>query len=96
MSVGYGQSIFKNPDSTALRDGLGTLYRKNISYNVSTSFSYLLYKNVSLTGVAGWQTTIPNLRTQFEADPNDILSRQTTAIGNYTKYSATFTVNYSF
>ncbi|MHB8482136.1 MAG: tetratricopeptide repeat protein [Nitrospiria bacterium] len=96
FNAGVGQVFFKNPDSSALRNGLGPIYRKNLNLNVSTSLNYTLYKNVSISGTAGWQMVSSNLGGQISLDTTDLLSKQAAPIGAYQKYTAGVTISYLF
>ncbi|MBI3592142.1 MAG: tetratricopeptide repeat protein [Nitrospirae bacterium] len=96
LNVVIGQSFFKNPDSTALQDGLGAIYRKNDNLYLSGSLNYPLYKNINLSGTLGYQAVRSNLRVRFDRDAADILSKQTSSIGSFSKVTFGFTVNYLF
>lgn len=97
ISASIGQTYFRNPDQTALKtDGLGEVYRKNNSFGLSGSLIYPIYKNVNLSASLGYQAVRSNLRVQLDREVTDILSKQTSPIGSYSKITAGFSFNYFF
>lgn len=96
VTLGYGETYFKNPDSFASSQGLGQVYRKNRTLNLSLSLGYLLYKDLTLSVRGGWEKVDSNLSTFFDRNVADVLTALTASIGSYTKMTVGTTIIYTF
>lgn len=96
ITCGIGQSTYKYPDSTALQDGLGEFFRKNRFLNLSGTLIYALFKDITISGTMGFQKVYSNIGALSNPSLADILTKQTSAIGGYSKFTLGFSVNYLF
>ncbi|HXN05708.1 MAG TPA: tetratricopeptide repeat protein [Nitrospiria bacterium] len=96
ITCGLGQASYKYPDSTALQDGLGEFFRKNRFLNLSGTLIYALFKDMTISGTMGYQKVYSNIGALSNPNLADILSKQTSAIGGYSKFTLGFSVNYFF
>ncbi|MBI1820706.1 MAG: tetratricopeptide repeat protein [Nitrospirae bacterium] len=96
LTVGYGQTYFKNPDSSTLQDGRGEVFRKNQSLDLSGALSYFLFKNISLSGSAGYHMISSSLPVKIDRDINDIRNGLTSSNGGYRKVTIGLSLFYSF
>ncbi len=103
LVLGIGRSYFKNPDSSAVQAGR-TSYRMNEFLNVSGSVNYILFRNMTLSGVIGFlavrsNRSISDATTQnqnSQAGQTELLTKQAAPIGGYQKYTIGLSANYSF